>query len=224
MERWIVASGNSGRAAITPAASPRAIEWAAEELTRGGVIAIPTDTVYGLAASLNHPEAIDRIFSMKGRDQDRPLPVLVSSVAAVENVTVEIGTRQQLLFETFWPGPVTFVVISGRSLPRKVLAADGTVAVRLPNHPLAIEVIEKAGGAVACTSANRSSELPALRAEDIGDSLGASLDFILDGGVAPGGRASTVAAIRGGHIEVLREGPIQGSAIQAAWDSYAENL
>jgi L-threonylcarbamoyladenylate synthase len=126
-----------------------------------------------------------------------------------------------MLLDDYWPGPVTFVIPSGKELPGAVLGDDGTVAVRLPNHPLAIEVIERAGGAVACTSANRSDELPALRASDVEETVGEGLDMILDGGIAPGGSASTIVAIRGNSVEILREGPVDGSEIRAAWENYA---
>ncbi|MGE3797650.1 MAG: L-threonylcarbamoyladenylate synthase, partial [Thermomicrobiales bacterium] len=126
------------------------------------------------------------------------------------------------LFDAFWPGPVTFVVPTDRALPAGVLSDDGTIAVRVPNHPLAIEVIEKAGGAVACTSANRSGDLPAIMASDVESTLSNELDFILDGGVAPGGVASTVVSVRPEAITVLREGPVDETALRLAWENYVE--
>ena len=213
--------GSTGqRSVVIPSAAPRAIEWAAEEIARGGVVAIPTDTVYGLVASLAHAEAIERIYALKGRPEEQPLPVLVASVDALEHVTSFVDGRVQMLLNEFWPGPVTVVIPSDRNLPAAVLGPGNTVGVRIPNHPLAIEVIGKAGGAVASTSANRSGEAPALTAADVEATFGAELDLILDGGIAPGGRASTVVAIRGDTLKILREGPIDESELQSAWDNY----
>src|SRR5680860_156578 len=98
------------RGVVVSSSSPRAIEWATEEIAAGGIVAIPTDTVYGLAASLAHPEAIDRIFTIKGRQPDRRLAVLLSSVAALDHVTTIVDSRVLLLLDEFWPGPLTVVV------------------------------------------------------------------------------------------------------------------
>jgi L-threonylcarbamoyladenylate synthase len=208
------------RSTIIPRSAPRAIEWVAEEIGRGGVVAIPTDTVYGLVASLAHEEAIERIYVLKGRPSQQPLPVLVSSLDALEHVTSYVHDKVRMLLNEFWPGPLTVVIPSDRNLPGAVLGPGMTVGVRMPNHPLAIEVIGKAGGAVASTSANRSTESPATTAADVEAVFGAELDLILDGGIAPGGQASTVVAIRGESLEILRQGPIDESELQSAWDNY----
>jgi L-threonylcarbamoyladenylate synthase len=208
------------RTTILPRSAPRAIEWSAEEIARGGVVAIPTDTVYGLVASLAHEDAIDRIYALKGRPAEQPLPVLVSSIDALEHVTSYVDGRAQMLLNEFWPGPLTVVIPSDRNLPDAVLGPGKTVGVRMPNHPLAIEVIAKAGGVIASTSANRSTEPPALTAAEVEAVFGAELDIILDGGIAPGGQASTVVAIRGDSLAILRQGPISESKLQSAWDNY----
>jgi L-threonylcarbamoyladenylate synthase len=210
------------RPAVLPSSSPHAIEWAAEELLLGHVVAFPTDTVYGLAASLAHPEAIDRIFDIKGRDAERKLPILISSIDALQQLTPRVSGRLQSLLDRFWPGAVTFVLPSNRSLPDGVVSNNMTIAVRIPNHPLAIEVIERAGGAVACTSANRSNEPPALHATDVVTALGERVDFVLDGGVAPGGRASTIVAAEGNSLEILRSGPVEEVTIRLAWENGTE--
>ena len=128
------------------AASPRAIEWTAEAITQGNVVALPTDTVYGIAASLAHPEALDRIFAVKGRETTKVLPVLVASAAALRHIVPPLDREVILLLDTYWPGPLTLAVPALPGMPPQVVAKDGTVGVRVPNHPLAIEVIEKAGG------------------------------------------------------------------------------
>jgi L-threonylcarbamoyladenylate synthase len=112
---------------------------------------------------------------------------------------------------------LTVVVPGNGGLPSGVRAEDGTVAVRLPNHPLAIEIIEKSGGAIACTSANLSGEPPALTAEETAIALAGKLDLVIDGGHAPGGVASTVVVARGDDLTVLREGGIPAGDLQRAW-------
>ncbi len=208
---------NERRPLVLEAASPRAIEWAVETLVEGGVIAIPTDTVYGIAASIFSQPAIDRVYAIKGRDPSKSLPVLVSSLAALERLTEPLDVRTALLLERFWPGPLTLVLPARPGLDEFLTAEDGTIGVRMPNHPLALEIIDRAGGAIACTSANRSGETPACNAGEVAASLGADIDLTLDGGITTGGVPSTVVALRGDAMVVLREGTIPGWEIDAVW-------
>lgn len=205
------------RSVILKRASPHAIEWAAEHLAAGGVIGLPTDTVYGIAASLRYTEAIERIFAIKQRPPDKPLPVLVSSTRALLQIARLRNQSIRALLNEFWPGPLTFVVPGVNGLPAGVRGEGGTVAVRLPNHPLAIEIIEKAGGAVACTSANLSGDRPALTAQEVASCLNGKLDLIIDGGLAPGGVASTVVTAEGNELRILREGGLPAQTVQDAW-------
>lgn len=213
---------NGDRILLLDQAAPRAIEWTAERIANGGVVAIPTDTVYGIAASLAHPAAIERIYEIKGRPESQPLPVLVSSIDALSHL-VTIDDAVVPLLDAFWPGPLTVVLPAATRLPEHVLGAGNRVGVRLPNHYIAIEVIEKAGGAVACTSANRSGEPAATTALEVAESLGADLDLILDGGNAPGGVASTVVAIDDLSLRFIREGAISVSEVIRIWDEVVSN-
>ena len=201
-------------------AAPGAIEMAAELIAAGGVVAIPTDTVYGIAASLSQPEALRRVYEIKGRDLAKPLPILVSSTDALARLVPEIDPNIALLLNVYWPGPLTVVLTASSGMPAEVLAPDETVGVRMPNHMLAIELIDKAGGALACTSANISGESAALSAREVLDTIGRSLDGIVKGGVAPGGVPSTIIRITDGEIFQLREGPIPIEHIRATWDDF----
>lgn len=205
------------RAVVLAASAPESVAWVAEAIVGGKVVAIPTDTVYGLAASLAHPEALARVFAVKGRDADKTLPVLISSVDQVAHLTVDLHPDLPLLLADYWPGPLTVVVPALPGMPDAVVAKDGTVGLRVPNHPAAIAVVEHAGGAVACTSANRSGDLPARTAADVYDALGGDLDLILDGGPTPGGTPSTVVRVDGARITLLREGAIPIEHIRQAW-------
>jgi len=204
---------------VIPAASPRAIEWAVETLVEGGVIALPTDTVYGLAASIFSAPALARIYEIKARPREKSLPVLVSSIDALERLTEPLDERVASILDRFWPGPLTVVLPARPGFDEFLVSESGGIGVRMPNHPLALEVIERAGGAIACTSANRSGEPPALTAREVAESIGSEVDLTLDGGIAPGGVSSTVIAISNDGIAVLREGAVPGAVIAALWAS-----
>ena len=211
------------RITLLDQAAPRAIEWTAERVASGGVVAIPTDTVYGIAASLAHPAAVERLCQIKGRPTGQPLPVLVSSIDALSHL-VTMDDAVIPLLDAFWSGPLTVVLPTTASLPDQVIGPGNTVGVRLPNHYIAIEVIEKAGGSVACTSANRSGEPPARSAREVAETIGTDLDIILDSGTTPGGVASTVVAIDGATLRFFREGAIPMTEVIRIWDEVAAGM
>jgi len=196
---------------------PRALEQAIAVLQHGGIAAFPTDTVYGIGASLAHPDALERIFELKQRDRDRTLPLLVSSPADLDKVTEQVDPALLRLASAFWPGPLTIALPARAGLPACVTAPDGTVGVRVPDHSVALTLAQRCGGAIAVTSANLSGKPPARRAEEIEPALAEELDLILDGGIAKGGLASTVVRLEGATIMVIRDGAIPTSAIEAAW-------
>ena len=169
------------------------------------------------AASLAHPAAIERIYEIKGRPEGQPLPVLVSSIDALSHL-VHLDDAIVPLLDAFWPGPLTVVLPAATRLPSHVLGPGNRVGVRLPNHYIAIEIIEKAGGAVACTSANRSGAPASATAQAVAETIGPDLDLILDGGVAPVGVASTVVAIDGLTPRFIREGAISMVDVIRNWD------
>ncbi len=213
--------GDERRLVILDRSDPRAITWAAERLATGGVIAFPTDTVYGIAASLGRGEALRRVFAVKGRPTDRPLPVLLASVDALNRVALDLDPKVALLLERYWPGPLTVVVPARDGMPDEVIGPGGTVGTRVPNHPLAIRLLERAGGALAVTSANRSGSVPACTAPEVAEALGDALDLLIDGGPAPGGVPSTVIAFTGDDLIVLREGAIPARELIGAWSRLA---
>jgi len=198
-------------------AAPGSIETASEWLAAGRVLAIPTDTVYGVAASLDHPESLQRIYDIKQREEGKPLPILVSSIGALDALTPDLDPDVALLLDEYWPGPLTVALPGPLNLPREVVAEDGTIGVRLPNHRLAIELIDRCGGAVACTSANISGEPPARTVHEAVASLGARLDGAVDGGIAPGGVPSTVISFDEDEIVLIRDGAIPIDRIRSTW-------
>lgn len=197
----------------------RALEEAIQVLQQGGVIAFPTDTVYGIGASLQHPSALQRIYDIKGRSFDKPLPILISRPEVVDDLSPDVDERFIDLAMQFWPGALTVVLPAAADLPAEVKAPDGTIGVRLPNHSIPLTLAERCGGAIATTSANLSGHDSALNAHTIMDTLGPKLDLVLDGGFAPLENPSTVIRLVADDIEILREGAISSSDLRTAWAS-----
>lgn len=196
---------------------PRALERAITSIQRGGVIAFPTDTVYGLGGSLAHPEALERIFAIKGRDRERTLPVLLASPSDLGIVTSSVSPAVREMARLFWPGPLTIALPALETLPSQVVASDDTVGVRVPDHSVALTIAQRCGGAIAVTSANISGEPPACRGDEINRTLADRIDIVLDGGIAPCGLPSSVIRPDGDTIVVIREGAIPAATLVAAW-------
>jgi L-threonylcarbamoyladenylate synthase len=193
---------------------------AARALRAGQVVAIPTDTVYGLAVAIDRPDAIDRLYAIKGRPDEKAIPVLIADAEHVLVLTSRLSATAAHLARTFWPGPLTLVLPGRQDLPQRVTddTADGlrTVAIRVPDNALARAIIVAAGGALAVTSANRSGEVPAVEAgEVVRLELSRSL-LVIDGGRAAGGVPSTIVRVTSEKPEILREGAISASAIAEA--------
>lgn len=195
----------------------RALEQAIGALQNGGVIAFPTDTVYGIGASLEHPQALRRIYDLKGRSPDKPLPILIARVEMLDMLSPDVDERLVDLAEQFWPGALTIVMPAADHLPAEVKAPDNTIGVRLPNHSIPLSIAERAGGAIATTSANFSGQHSTHTASEIREAFGSAIDIILDGGFAPQENPSTVIRVVDGDIEVLREGVISTETLRMAW-------
>lgn len=180
------------------------LEDAVSALVRGGVVVIPTDTVYGLAAKADNDEAVDRIYELKGRPRDKALQVLVPDVTWLDRLG-HPSDEVRVLAECFWPGPLTIVMPTD---------ADTTVGLRMPDHPLALEVLEGAG-AVAATSANRSGEETPSDAASIRELFGDGVDVYVDGGTIEG-VVSTVVDMTGPEPLVVREGALTADEITRA--------
>ncbi len=194
-----------------------ALAQATAVLDRGGLVVIPTDTVYGVAARLDRPEAVARLYVAKGRPEDKPIPVLISSPDQLARLTRDLPAGAATFVARFWPGALTVALPRSSAVPDLVVAGGDTVGLRMPDHPFALALIAACGGALAVTSANRSGE-PSLReAAAVAVALGDAVDLIVDGGETPGGVASTVIALDDGGPRVLREGPFDAATLHAAW-------
>lgn len=194
---------------VDPHAPPAAIiERAAAILRAGGLVAFPTETVYGLGAHALDPDAIRRIYDAKGRPTHNPLIVHVASEEAARALASEWPATASRVARSFWPGPVTVVVRKRVIVPDIVSAGLDSVAIRVPAHPVALALIEAAGVPIAAPSANRSMELSPTSARHVADSLGDRVDLILDGGHTTVGIESTVLDLRGPRPTILRPGVI----------------
>ena len=180
------------------------IERAVEELRDGGVVVIPTDTVYGLAARPDVPGAVDSIFYLKRRPEHKALPVLGATPDALSDIAV-LDADAIALAERFWPGPLTLVLRRAPGFDHHLGAADPTVAVRVPAHDVALALLERAGP-LAVTSANRSGEAPATTVAEARAVFGEGIGVYLDGGTCAGGASTVVSLVD--ELSVLRPGPI----------------
>lgn len=193
--------------------TPAAIRRAGELARSGAIVAFPTDTVYGIGTAAADGTAVGRLYVVKGRPEDRPIPVLLPSLDLLERVVREVPEGARRLAERYWPGPLT-LVLPARPLPREVTAGGATVGVRVPDHPVALGVLRAAGVPLAVTSANRSGAANLTTGEQVESELGRSLTLVLNG-TAPGGVPSTVLDLSGDEPVVLRHGALSAAEIEA---------
>lgn len=199
---------------VLPAEVPNSLRQALETLRQGGVVAFPTDTVYGVGCLAFDAHAIERLFEAKARQMEKAIPVLIGDVQDLERVTLGMNALARRLADHFWPGPLTLVVPRHPDLPEN-LSPLATVGVRMPDHPVALALL-RLSGPMAVTSANLSGGANSCTAEEVLDQLGGRIDLVLDGGQTPGGQPSSVVDCTGVEPRVLRVGPIGEENILAA--------
>jgi L-threonylcarbamoyladenylate synthase len=195
------------------AATPEAIARAARLLAAGGIVAFPTETVYGLGARADDEGAVRAIFTAKGRPEDKPLIVHVTGIDDARRACRAWDDRAERLAQAFWPGPLTLVLPRAAWVPAAVTAGGDTVAVRAPAHPVAQALLAATGASIAAPSANPSGEPPPTSAADVVRGLGGRIPLVLDGGVTPVKTPSTIVALEEGRARVLRAGALAIEAI-----------
>ena len=193
---------------IIKKAGKEAYALAGEFLKAGRTAAFPTDTVYGLGAVYTNEAAVKKIFEAKGRDEHKPLSILVSSPDEACKLSDNISEDALKLMKAFWPGALTVIVKKNASVPDCVSAGKDTVGIRMPALEAALEIIKAAQSPLAAPSANLSGKRSSAAFEDVYEDLNGRIDMIIDGGRCPGGVSSTVVDISDGNIEILREGRI----------------
>lgn len=194
---------------VLPAEAPETIREAVRTLRDGGVVAVPTDTVFGLVAQFDNEEAIRRIFEIKRRPPAKPLPLLLSTASELPLVVTEVPAFAWPLVQAFWPGPLTIIFKSLSVVSSLISAGSGTVGCRVPAHRTTLEILEALGYPVASTSANLSSQPPAATAVEVVQQLGASVDLVVDTGEEMvAGEASTVVDLTTNPVLIRRRGAI----------------
>jgi L-threonylcarbamoyladenylate synthase len=190
------------------------INFAADLLHQGKLVAIPTETVYGLGADAKNPEAVKRIFAAKGRPADHPLIVHIPDKSALTDWATEIPETAWKLADRYWPGPLTIVLKKHPDVPLEVTGGQNTVALRVPNHPVALDLLKAFGGGIAAPSANRYCRISPTQASHVEEELGDKVDMILDGGACQVGLESTIVDLSGDRPKLLRPGQISKSKIE----------
>jgi L-threonylcarbamoyladenylate synthase len=183
------------------------VDAAVAALRRGELVVLPTDTVYGIAADAFAPAAVGKLLETKGRGRDMPVPVLVGAWRTIDGLAAEVTPVARQLVEAFWPGPLTLVVRAAGSLAWDLGETRGTVAVRMPLHPVALQVLEQTGP-LAVSSANRTGLPPATDAAEAARQLGTAVPIYLDGGASGDPVPSTILDLTGDVPRVLRSGAL----------------
>ncbi|MFZ2449407.1 MAG: L-threonylcarbamoyladenylate synthase [Methylovulum miyakonense] len=192
-----------------------AIQEAAQLLRQGRLVAFPTETVYGLGADASNADAVAGIFAAKGRPADHPLIVHLADAAMMPGWAEEIPDVAWQLAERFWPGPLALVLRKKASVPLAVTGGQDTVALRVPNHPVALQLLQAFGGGLAAPSANRFCRISPTQAAHVAEELGDAVAMILDGGACQVGVESTIVDLSGPQPRLLRPGQISVAALEA---------
>lgn len=200
-------TANLERAVGVVSATAENIRRAAELVSAGELVIVPTETVYGVAVRADLPEALARLYAAKGRDEAKRVAFFAENIEAVRAAGIQVGASAERLAATFWPGPLTMVLQN---------AVGGWDGFRVPDHAVAQAWVRALGFLPAVTSANRSGETAARTAQEAWDSLRPQVALALDAGPAVGGMASTVVKISGELVEILRVGPISRAALEQA--------
>jgi L-threonylcarbamoyladenylate synthase len=195
--------------------SKESLQSAEKILKSGGVIAFPTDTVYGVGALVSNREAISRIYAVKGRGKEKALPVMISNPSELDQVARQPDIKVGRMVEHFWPGPLTVVLQRHPALPTEISSLE-TVGIRVPEYRFVLDLLA-AVGPMAVTSANRSGDASPTSASQVLAGLGGRIDLLIDGGTTPGDQPSTVVDCTGEYPRILRAGPIGHDAILDAW-------
>jgi L-threonylcarbamoyladenylate synthase len=197
-------------------ASRDGLAQAAQVLRDGGVVAYPTDTLYGLAVDPRNASAVERLFVLKGRHASVAIPLIAATVEQAQTAG-ELSPAHLQLARAFWPGPLTIVVPAKASIARLLLGGGSTIAVRIPAHAVATGLAAALDGCITSTSANRSGQPAATNAQQVSSDLGDAIDMVLDGGPSPGGAPSTIVEVVDGRVRLVRAGAV-------SWDRVLESL
>ena len=193
------------------------LERAVSVLLQGGLVAFPTDTLYALGAHGFMPTAVDRVFQAKERPTGMALPLLLAEVEDLGKVAIDVPPQAWDFAERFWPGGLTMILRKSSSVPSEVTAGGDTLAVRVPDHPVARELISAVGVPLTGTSANRSGEAEPVTADEVKRQMSGRVDLVLDYGPCPLNGASTIVDMTGDSLRIVREGVVSPDALKRIW-------
>ncbi len=191
------------------------LDEAVDVLKRKGVVAFPTDTLYGLGADALSVEAVDRVFEIKGRPKEMALPILLGTQDDLEKVAIEIPEVTWTLVNVFWPGQLTLILRKSPAVPQIVSGGKESIAVRMPNHEVPLYLVQKLGRPITGTSANPSGAANPASADEVRELLGAKVDYIVDVGPATSGAPSTILDLTQSTPRIVRAGPVSYESLQA---------
>ena len=198
------------------ASQTQQLDTAVHLLRGGGVVAIPTDTLYGLAAAASDAGAVERLYQIKGRPATMAVPLLIADESQLDAYSACVSEAARKLARAFFPGALTLVVPKGGLVLDVVSGGGDSIALRVPDHPVPREIVRQLGGAITGTSANRSGAASPTTAQDVRSQIGAEVDMIVDGGECRGGVASTVVDVTGPLPMILRHGSVSKEELEAA--------
>ena len=190
-------------------------------LKGGGIIAFPTDTFYGLGADPYNETAVDKIYSIKGRDPEKPLLLLIDSIIKLDDLTEEISEAANKLIKSFWPGPLTMLFKPKSTIPKNI--TTGLIGIRQPGNPITRKILAELSFPLTAPSANISGEAPTTSAEQVRSSLGSKVDLILDAGICKGGEPSTLVDTTQTPVRLIRAGAINFKNIQESLNKISQN-
>lgn len=190
------------------------IKEAVKILKKGGIVAYPTETFYGLAVLPENKEAVGKIFQIKKRDKGKPISLIISSAGQLGKWAVGVGRREKKLIKEFWPGPLTIVFKAKRKVPAVLRGGRQSIALRVSSERVARELAKKAGGAITATSANLSGQAPCLTSASVRRKLSRRIDGVVSGRRLPGSKGSTILDVCGKKPKVLREGEISADEVE----------
>ncbi|MEK6683296.1 MAG: L-threonylcarbamoyladenylate synthase [Nitrospirota bacterium] len=191
-----------------PGKVQEAVRRAIQIVRSGGVIAFPTETFYGLGADPFNAKAVERLFEIKGREPGKPILLVIDDMKRAEGIVKTISEDAGRLIRKFWPGPLTLLFESTSRVTSALTGGTGKIGIRIPSHPVALQLLQAAGQALTATSANRSGQPGAATANRVEKTIGPKLDLILDGGATPGGPGSTIVDATFHPPRLIREGKI----------------
>ena len=201
-----------------PSQSEEAIRQAAQLIVNGRVVAFPTETFYGLAALATDYQAIDKLYQLKKRPAQKSLSILIADPAELDDWIETIPKQALHLMARFWPGPLTLVFAAAARLPTNLTADTGKIGVRSSSHPVAQALVREVGAPITATSANRSRSPSCRSAGEVITQLGSDLEAILDAGLTPGGKVSTIADVTTRPPKILRIGAIAAQEVLSCWE------